>query len=1264
VSAKALRTYFNSLNATPNKRYKKIEYIGLKEIYNSHLIASRINKAFINKENKKNGNIFSSLIGSDWINEAAHIYKNKKEQKQNQIIKKREAIQTILNFNRKHKSFVNKTQSAFNKYFSYQISSMISKMYKIGGSWTEEDMMGWGVHLSKYIDTIFVKGLLKFKSIKSFMVIQFRLENYQNSEEVVRFFMDRNLGTCISSSIYDLRDHFFSQIIEMYEEIMKMGYIRVIGMGTVDVHYLKYNPLEGSSYQPIPRSIMLTKSVINIKNEDNKCFVYCCIASRLNIASHAERVNHYNKDELMANWKYKESDFPMKLNSIIHFEKNNSVNINVYSMEKDTKLPIRISSQKFDETINMFLHEKHYSLIKNFSRFCGNKDNNTCPNCLIGYANKKCFNNHLIMCKSINDKGSLVKMPSIKEDGSKPIIQFKDYSKQKRLPVVIYGDFECNVSPITSSHKNVTHIHEANTFRLHIESDVDLGIQLDYMYSGADADVQFVKLLIHELEDKIQSKLMYNAELHEKPILNSNEKLMFANATQCCFCQLPFGKKEISKKNGAKLSIPDKVRDHCHFTGRYEGAAHWKCNIKAHQIFQKKVKIPVVFHNSNYDIKAFIQAFRKMEGDSYVLNNISGVPCNTEIFKCININNFVVIDSYAHLSSSLSTLLENLPDDKKINLKTITSDPSKFDLLMKKGLYPYEMITSHDKLDMPISELKRHHFDSKLTLTKLNDDEWDHVKKVIEAFNMTTFREYHDIYLKIDVLGLADIFEAYRTLSFDSYGLDPAHFIGLPSFTWQAGLKHTKVKLEQITDIDMYLFFEKWKRGGVSVISGKYAKANNKYLPDYDDSKESSYLMQYDCNNLYGYSMCESLPISGFEWVDQINEDDIINFDKDGDIGYILEVDLKYPRHLHDKHNDFPLAAEKLLLGKCTNLAPNLQDKKKYIVHIRNLKYYLKKGLILKKIHRTIKFKQSNWLASYILHNSAQRQLAKNDFEKDYYKLLNNAFYGKTMENVRDRVDIRFCTDEKSFSKHTSCPRFANYINQFKEDKFYLVKKSKKTVTLDKPIYIGGCIMNLSKLRMYEFHYDVMMERYPNAEMFKTDTDSLLYYIKTDDVYVDMKDDALLQSNIEFSNYPKSHFLHNTDRKKIPGLFQDECVNGKMTVISEYVGLRAKSYANHLYDVDSKEYIDKKICKGINSRHLKKRVSFDDYKDCHSGKVIRLGDGAEKEEHCEKIYGFKSVKMQMYSIEQSKLCLTNNDDKRILCEDGIHTYAIGHWRTL
>ena len=258
--------------------------------------------------------------------------------------------------------------------------------------------------------------------------------------------------------------------------------------------------------------------------------------------------------------------------------------------------------------------------------------------------------------------------------------------------------------------------------------------------------------------------------------------------------------------------------------------------------------------------------------------------------------------------------------------------------------------------------------------------------------------------MQSDTLLLADVFENFRHVCFKVYELGPSHFLSLPGLAWQACLKKTNVKLELLTDYDMLLMVEEGIRGGISHLIHRYAKANNKYMKDYDKNKESSYIQYLDANNLYGWAMSQKLHVNGFKWIkntSKIDEKFIKNCDEDRDKGYIFEVDVEYPRRLHDLHSDLPFLPKRMKIDKCKKLVCNVHDKKKYVVHIRSLKQALNYGLKFKKVHKIIEFNQEPWLKPYIDMNTKLRKIAKNDFEKDFFKLMNNAVFGKTMENVR-----------------------------------------------------------------------------------------------------------------------------------------------------------------------------------------------------------------------------------------------------------------------
>ena len=248
-------------------------------------------------------------------------------------------------------------------------------------------------------------------------------------------------------------------------------------------------------------------------------------------------------------------------------------------------------------------------------------------------------------------------------------------------------------------------------------------------------------------------------------------------------------------------------------------------------------------------------------------------------------------------------------------------------------------------------------------------------------------------------------------------------------------LKMIGVKLEHISDIDMHLFIEKDMRGGILYIAKRHSKANNKYIKNYDDSKENIFIMFFDINNLYGGAMAKYLPHSDFKWLTK-KEIDITDFNlikEDSSIGYILEVDLEYPNELHDLHNDYPLAPEKLTndtlskyssdithrygikIGKVNKLILNLGNKRNYVIHYRNLQLYTSLGMKLTKIHKVLKFNQSDWLKKFVDFNTEKKKNASNEFEKKFFKLMINSVFGKTMENLRKRIDVKLINNAKDY---------------------------------------------------------------------------------------------------------------------------------------------------------------------------------------------------------------------------------------------------------
>ena len=267
-------------------------------------------------------------------------------------------------------------------------------------------------------------------------------------------------------------------------------------------------------------------------------------------------------------------------------------------------------------------------------------------------------------------------------------------------------------------------------------------------------------------------------------------------------------------------------------------------------------------------------------------------------------------------------------------------------------------------------------------------------------------------------------------------------------------------------------------------------------MKEFDESKPSTFIQYLDANNLYGWAMTQKLPTHGSKWID-VDIPKVLKLleKKDTNQGFIFEVDLEYPSSLWKSHNDYPLAPERMKIDKVDKLICSFLPKKNYVLHYKNLKRYLEEGMILKKVHRGLKFCQSSWMEPYIRKNTDLRKEAKNAFEKDFFKLMNNSVFVKTIENIRKRQNVILVDDRKKALKFTSKPNFDRAT--IFDEHLVAVHMKKTEVYFNKPIYVGQAVLDLSKTLMFKFHYNFIRKKYGDkAELLFTDTDSLMYLIQ------------------------------------------------------------------------------------------------------------------------------------------------------------------------
>ena len=1043
------------------------------------------------------------------------------------------------------------------------------------------------------------------------------------------------------------KDYVIEKVLNKLEEFQEkdsgFSLTEIISL-EVNINHFEVG-LGGSSFIALPSAISNKKACINIKNvDDNACFAWSIVAALYPCHKNSDRTTsypHYNDVLNMSG-----IDFPIQLRDIATFEKNNNISVNVYMLEYSKErgynvVPCRLTKNKREIHVNLLIIQNsyignigddidikyHYVWIKSLSKLIKNQVTKhkcqifICDRCLSYFSTQAKLNMHEINCSKINT--CKISFPDYDS------IYFKDFVHKEKAPYIVYADFETFLKPVNDNNTdNLTKTyryqeHKPFSAGYYVHCSYDNELSFYNAYRGLDC-MGWFSAEMENLGKFIESKLIN--------IVSMDVNIDFTNhqRSSCHICEKPFKDSDVI------------VRDHCHFQGVFRGFAHSICNLN----YQKSNAVPIVFHNlSGYDSHFIIRDLSK-------LCRISLLPVNKERYisfttysKTSKIK-FRFIDSFRFMNAGLDKLASYLTDFPILRSRFSNYDTETIKLLQCKGVFPYDFVDCYEKLDLTdLPDISQ--FYNKLNECNISNSEYIRAQKVWGQFKCKTLGEYSDLYMKTDILLLADVFEQFRSSSHKTYQLDPAHYYTLPGYTWNAMLKYTKCNLEIIKEVDMLLMIEKGIRGGVAQVCNRYSEANNKYMPNYDSQRDSNFLLYLDVNNLYGWAMSNYLPYGGFEWVVVSEDFNVSEIADDSSTGYILEVDLEYPENLHDKHKDLPFCPTHITPpnSKLSKLMTTLHNKSEYIIHYSNLKQAIKHGLKLTKIHRILKFKQAPWLKPYIDLNTQLRQESKNEFEKNLYKLLNNAVYGKTMENIRKHKIVKLVNNwggRYGARNLISQPNFNNRC--IFDENLVAIELNKTELVFNKPMYIGMCILDISKVCLYDFHYNYILPKFGNkCKLMYTDTDSLIYDIKCNDIYEDViKADIHL---FDTSDYAADNIwkIPQVNKKKL-GIMKDELSGSIMT---HFIGLRAKMYT---YKTNREECI-KKI-KGVKTNIVKNKITFDDYLNClqtHSEKNITQRT-------------IRSFAHNVFSVEQTKIGLSASDDKRYISRNlGYDTLPWGHY---
>ena len=741
----------------------------------------------------------------------------------------------------------------------------------------------------------------------------------------------------------------FRSFLQKYQENiqnkMRGSDFEFDGVNLLYYNFNKINLNRGGSYIEPAKWIKDKKSIINPKNNDHKCFQYV-VTLALNydkIDRNPQRISKIRPFIDQYNWK--DIDFPATSKDWKKFEQNNElIALNILYVPHNTK-KIHIAyksrhnlTQEKQVILLLITDGKkwHCLVLKDLSGLLRGVTSNHhgdfyCLNCFHSYSTKNKLEAHKKICE--NHDYCYVEMPT--KDNN--IIKYNQGEKSIKLPFVIYADLECLLEKMSTCINNpnessTTEInkHTTSGYSIFTSCSFDESKNKINYYRGDDCMKKFCKDL------REHAMKIINYEKKRMVPLTIKEEVCYHKQKICYICKKEFHNNDKKQQ---------KVKDHCHYTGKYRGAAHNICNLR----YKVPKEIPLVFHNDSiYDyhfiIKELVKEFdgnfdclgentekyitfsiplkKKIENKDIEINykikfidNLSEEIHNNKCFDCKSNLDYIRITKNEKLL--LKCFNCNIYYKKKLNKELIKkfkntysfcdNDLNKFILLLRKGVYPYEYMDSWERFN-ETSLPNKEDFYSNLNMEDIDDIDYRHGNNVFKGFKLENFRDYHDLYVQSDILLLADMFENFRGMCIKEYELDPAHFLSLPGLAWQACLKKTNIELELSTNYDMLLMVEERMRGGICHSIHRYAKANNKYVKNYNKDEELSYIQYLDANNLYGWAMSKKLPVNGFKWIDnnEINGEFIKNYNENNNKGYILEVDVRYLERLHELHSDLP----------------------------------------------------------------------------------------------------------------------------------------------------------------------------------------------------------------------------------------------------------------------------------------------------------------------------------------------------------------------
>ena len=1038
---------------------------------------------------------------------------------------------------------------------------------------------------------------------------------------------------------------------------------------------------------------------------ENNCF-YACIATHMCIKRGLFKNVRKDEKKRFIVQSYVRTHFrrvnknkypaPFPLKKVKTFEndvrfKEMNLAVNVFTYVEGELWPLHISEKSKDiERVNLLLIQPdferkdavgHYVLLHSLDSFVnflrGRSSKSTsvrkrnvqvCPLCFTSISREKTFESHVKACR--NNNKQIVEFP--KPLSEEAFIAY-DYSskKRKQAPFIGFLDFEAKMSPQDRKDNSelyscdncaiggpaseckhserVLHEQIPMTYSMYILSTSDHKIVYEHTFSSDGNVMQHFYEELEFLEEWLTAKINQYKELHWSHRL----QMLYDEETICYICQSEFieGHPQFGK-----------VRDHCHMTppslvgtvleSKYLGAAHAACNLAR----QCERKVPIYVHNlMSYDSNFFFQASHYIPSQ-----NVSAIPYNGNKLRCINMGCFQFLDSYQILSDSLAVLSRDLATSdcsfdilKQANL----CDEKVLPLILRKSVYPYEWVRSVEQLRQCETFPSHSDFYSSIKRDTISNEDYEYGCNVFQSLGCKNMLDYTELYCKLDTLLLAEIVMSFRTLIWDFFKIPIENYISAPQITWDACLKTIDRPIEVMTNPTNVVLVEQAIRGGVSFVNNRHEKV--------EDLQQES-ILYLDATNLYGFAQQMPLPIGNYK---NVAPKDACKMNwrtmkSDQPVGFILEVDLKIPNHLHDYFDDLPIAPahdvityeklspysqnthtiikgyKKAVKKTDLKLTSTLEEKQRYMVHYLNLGFYLRHGAVLTNIHSCLAFSQEPYLKPYIDFLSKKRAEAKSEFKKRLFKLLANSLYGKFIQDVRKYCDVKFAFSNARLQKLCRDPFYVSHTSLGRGKNIHMVFIRKSKIKLNRLYAVGFSILELSKLHMFSLWYEELKPKFgKDISLVLTDTDSFVIKVRNHS-----KAQALnkIRRVMDFSNYPKENKeFYDETNKKVPGFLKDEYPTSD---IMEVVAVKSKCYFLRLKA--SKNHI---VCKGI-AKGVSDTFPISLYKKC-----VYENDTIVKS----TMTTIRAKKHKLRTVEVTKVCMTSGDDKRYqLCH--LHSVPYGH----